>query len=194
MKTGIEKFKDIVPNQTCDLLIDHIEKNMDKAADMQYHIVGDSQTEQVNNVICRQLVLEKDSELDKLVYKCINKALFWYSEKYQNFIVTGDTGYQLRKITGKTRAHVDGIYDGPKIRNVSVILGLNSDYEGGEFHFPFQDFSTTVKRGEAIVFPVYFLYPHSVDAPIGNRYTINTWATEDYTGHVRSSRQLRNGS
>jgi len=60
-------------------------------------------------------------------------------------------------------------------RNVSVIIGLNSDYEKGEFHFPFQDYTTTVKRGEAIVFPVYFMYPHFVDEPIGNRYTINTW-------------------
>ena len=80
---------------------------------------------------------------------------------------------QLRKITGNTKYHIDGI--SKDLRNVSIIIGLNSDYEEGEFHFPYQDFSTTVKRGEAIVFPVYFMYPHFVDAPIGNRYTINTW-------------------
>ena len=174
MKTGIEKFKNIVTNETCDLLIDHIENNMDKAADKKYV----NNINALNNVICKQLVLQQNSELDDQVYKCVSKALNWYSEKYENFSATGDSGYQLRKITGATRLHVDSIHDGGKLRTVSVILGLNSNYEDGEFHFPFQDFSTFVKRGEAIVFPVYFCFPHYVDAPVGNRYTINTWATE----------------
>ena len=87
----------------------------------------------------------------------------------------------------KTYEHIDNIYtDGNKARNVSIILGLNSDYEGGEFHFPEQDFSTTVKRGEAIIFPVYFMYPHFVDAPIGHRYTINTWITDNFDGNDKT--------
>ena len=178
MKTGIEKFENIISDETCDLLINHIEDNMDKAADMKY--VDDGISLRSNNVVCRQLFLETHSELDNLVYECIQKAASMYAERYKYFLADGDTGYQLRKITDKTYEHIDNIYtDGTKARNASIILGLNSDYEGGEFHFPEQDFSTTVKRGEAIVFPVYYLYPHYVDAPIGYRYTINTWITHN---------------
>ena len=173
MKTGIEKYSNVISDETCDLLINHIEENMDKTEDRIYR--------PNQNVICREMLLEPHSKLDNLVYQSIQTAGTMYADKYRRFNGSGDTGYQLRKITGKTIEHIDGIYalETGHARTVSIILGLNSDYEGGEFHFPEQDFSTTVKRGEAIVFPVYFLYPHYVDAPIGYRYTINTWITTD---------------
>ena len=169
MKTGIEKFKNVIDSNTCDLLIKHLEDNLDHSIDLTHR---DRQ-----NVICKEITLEPHTEIDNVVYKVIAKVSESYKKKYPFFRVRGDTGYQLRKITGNTREHIDNITEDQ--RNVSIILGLNSDYEKGEFHFPLQDFSTTVKRGEAIVFPVYFMYPHFVDEPIGNRYTINTWMTSD---------------
>ena len=169
MKTGIEKFKNVIDPDTCDLLIKHLEDNLHHSIDLSHR--------NRQNVICKEITLQPHTEIDNAVYTVISKVVKLYKEKYPFFQVRGDTGYQLRKITGNTREHIDNITKDQ--RNVSVILGLNSDYEKGEFHFPVQDFSTTVKRGEAIVFPVYFMYPHSVDEPIGNRYTINTWMTCD---------------
>ena len=167
MKTGIEKFKNTIDSETCDLLIKYLEDNLHDATDLAH---SDAQ-----NVIGKQILLRPHTELDNMVFKTIEDVLEKYGEKYPFFRVRSDTGYQLRKITGNTREHVDKNLDNEDHRNVSVIIGLNSDYEKGEFHFPFQDYTTTVKRGEAIVFPVYFMYPHYVDEPIGNRYTINTW-------------------
>ena len=167
MKTGIEKFKNIMDVKTCDLLINHFEDNLHNSIDFTH---SDKQ-----NVICKEIMLQPHTELDTMIFKPIEKVLGKYSEMYPHFRVRSDTGYQLRKITGNTRAHVDKNPEIEDNRNVSVIIGLNSDYEKGEFHFPFQDYTKTVKRGEAIVFPVYFMYPHYVDEPIGNRYTINTW-------------------
>ena len=167
MKTGIEKFKNVMDVETCDLLIKHLEDNLHNSIDFTH---SDKQ-----NVICKEIMLQPHTELDTMIFKPIEKVLGKYSEMYPHFRVRSDTGYQLRKITGYTRVHVDRNPDVEDRRNVSIILGLNSDYEKGEFHFPFQDYTTTVKRGEAIVFPVYFMYPHYVDEPIGNRYTINTW-------------------
>ena len=169
MKTGIEKFKNVIDPDTCDLLIKHLEDNIHNSIDLSHR--------NRQNVICKEITLQPHTEIDNAVYKVIAKVVDLYKENYPFFQVRGDTGYQLRKITGNTREHIDNITKDQ--RNVSVILGLNSDYEKGEFHFPTQDFSTTVKRGEAIVFPVYFMYPHFVDKPIGNRYTINTWMTCD---------------
>ena len=167
MKTGIEKFENIMDADTCDLLINHLEDNLHNSLDLNHS--------NKQNVICREIMLQPHTELDSMIFKPIEKVLGKYSEKYPFFRVRSDTGYQLRKITGNTREHVDKNLDNEDHRNVSVIIGLNNDYEKGEFHFPFQDYTTTVKRGEAIVFPVYFMYPHYVDEPIGNRYTINTW-------------------
>ena len=91
-------------------------------------------------------------------------------------LLLGDISGGLRVLITDlyTKEHIDNITKDQ--RNVSIILGLNSDYEKGEFHFPLQDFSTTVKRGEAIVFPVYFMYPHSVEKiEKGSRWSIVTW-------------------
>ena len=173
MKTGIEKFTNILDDETCNLLIQHLENNIDQTDDLQH---SDD-----NNVICKELLLQGKSELDNRVYKSVNNVLEKYYQKYPTFVATGDTGYQLRKITGETKSHIDNVYVQNNIRTVSVILGLNNDFEEGQFHFPVQEFTTTVKRGEAIIFPVYFLYLHSVDAPIGCRYTINTWITNNKT-------------
>ena len=170
MKTGIEKFKNVMNPDTCDLLIKHLEDNLDKCDDLNHS--------NKQNVVCKEIMLQPNSVLDTMVSKTIENVLGKYGEKYSFFRVRSDTGYQLRKITGNTREHVDKNPDIDDKRNVSVIIGLNSDYEKGEFHFPLQDYTTTVKRGEAIVFPVYFMYPHYVDEPIGNRYTINTWMIE----------------
>jgi hypothetical protein len=170
MKTGIEKFKNVMNPDTCDLLIKHLEDNLDKCDDLNHS--------NKQNVVCKEIMLEPNSELDTMVLKTIEKVLASYARKYPFFQGRARTGYQLRKITGNTRVHVDRNPDIDDKRNVSVIIGLNSDYEKGEFHFPEQDYITTLKGGEAIVFPVYFTYPHYVDEPIGNRYTINTWIIE----------------
>tara|TARA_B100000945_G_scaffold256879_1_gene214329 strand:+ start:878 stop:1396 length:519 start_codon:yes stop_codon:yes gene_type:complete len=167
MKTGIEKFKNVINSETCDLLINYLENNLDDAVDLT-HSYG-------QNVLGKEIILQQRTELNDLVHKSIKQVVSLYADKYDRFRETGVLPLQLRKITGNTKEHIDNL--GVDRRNVSIILGLNSDYEKGQFHFPYQDFSTTLKRGEAIVFPVYFMYPHFVDAPIGNRYTINTWLT-----------------
>tara|TARA_Y100000996_G_scaffold62569_1_gene42443 strand:- start:9 stop:200 length:192 start_codon:yes stop_codon:yes gene_type:complete len=63
---------------------------------------------------------------------------------------------------------------------MSIIIALNSDYEGGEFYFPKQDYRIKLKQGDIICFPPYYTHPHMVD-PVLNRtyrYTINTWLYE----------------
>jgi len=98
----------------------------------------------------------------------------------------------LRKINGPTRVHVDGaislvpINDPPNYKNrgtdvrlFSVIIALNSDYEGGEFFFPRQDITIKLKAGEALIFPPYWTHPHSTNDLNGTfRYTINSWLQE----------------
>lgn len=165
MNTGIEKFKNILDDDTCDLLINIMESNLDKADDVNYEVS--------QNVICKELPITSP-DVFALIHEAVKKTVDKYHEKYKRFRAYADTGFVLRRISGATRMHTD-VSRGTDNRNVSIILGLNSDFENGEFHFPYQEYTTTLKRGEAIVFPVWFMYPHSVDAPIGYRYTINTW-------------------
>ena len=92
--------------------------------------------------------------------------------------ITSDSGYILRKIHGPTKIHVDGTIEknSGRVRVASVIIALNSDYEGGEFVFQEQDVKIKLKAGQALFFPPYWSHPHeTLDLHGTYRYTITTW-------------------
>ena len=138
----------------------------------------------IDKIKNQEIKIKFDSQLFKILGWVIN-----YLKKEYNITCTGDSGYCLRKIYGPTRLHKDGININPidkrylpirKIRNMSVIICLNDDYDGCEFYFPSQDYKIKLKKGQIIAFPPYWTHPHMVSEPINNtyRYTINTWLYE----------------
>ena len=166
---GILKLDNVVTDELCKNLIKYHTNNKESCERYTHDTAN-------NNVECYELRLTEGTPLDDLVYNCVVTVIEKYLSIYPYFTCSGDRGYQLREITGQTLEHIDNPIDRDGIvRNISIILGLNSDYENGQFHFPVQKYTTTLKRGEALAFPVYYMYPHYVDAPIGSRYTINTW-------------------
>ena len=89
--------------------------------------------------------------------------------------ITEDTGYMLvRYKTGDyVKKHVDTSSD--QHRTLSCSLILNDDYVGGEISF-FDDKKLNLKKGDLLIFPSSFTYPHQV-LPVkdGIRYSIITW-------------------
>jgi predicted 2-oxoglutarate/Fe(II)-dependent dioxygenase YbiX len=79
---------------------------------------------------------------------------------------------------GKYNIHIDYARELP--RNLSVIINLNGDYEGGELSFTDQTGkeikSLKLNKGSVVFFPSNFLYPHLIK-PIkkGKRYSIAAW-------------------
>ena len=151
-----------------------------------------------NNVLCSEIFVneikndQKRREIDDKIYKCIGKII-QNIKNDKNVVCRGDTGYELRKITGATRGHVDGTIShfenyikenkeipNNQVRNMSVIIALNSDYEGGEFCFPTYDVKIKLNKGQAIAFPPYWTHPHYTNDLKNDtyRYTITTWLTE----------------
>ena len=73
--------------------------------------------------------------------------------------------------------HIQSMFDGERkgIPTLSIIGILNDDYEGGEL-IMFEDKKIDTKKGDLIIFPSNFLYPHYV-APVtkGVRYSYVSW-------------------
>ena len=73
--------------------------------------------------------------------------------------------------------HIQSMFDGERkgIPTLSVLGVLNDDYEGGEF-IMFDDTEIKFDKGDVIVFPSLFLYPHKVE-PVksGTRYSYISW-------------------
>ena len=73
--------------------------------------------------------------------------------------------------------HIHSLFDG-EIKGIPIlsIIGiLNDDYEGGEL-IMFEDKKIDTKKGDLLIFPSNFLYPHEV-APVtkGVRYSYVSW-------------------
>lgn len=183
-KNQIFLLDNFISTNDCNTFIDIIDKY---AVDKEEW--GDSY-----NVFCNYLQLEnfKEKELkkqiDDKIFKYINNFVNILQDEYK-INCSGDSGYCLRKIYGPTRFHKDGININPiddkyipirKIRNMSIIIALNDDYNNGTFHFPNQNFKVKLKKGQLIAFPPYWTHIHGVEPPTDNtfRYTINTWLYE----------------
>ena len=73
--------------------------------------------------------------------------------------------------------HIHSMFDGERkgIPMLSVLGVLNDDYKGGEF-IMFDDTEIKFGKGDVIVFPSLFLYPHKVQ-PVksGTRYSYISW-------------------
>jgi len=73
--------------------------------------------------------------------------------------------------------HIQSMFEGKNrgIPTLSVLGILNDDYKGGEF-IMFQDEEIKFKKGDLLIFPSIFLYPHKVE-PVkkGTRYSFISW-------------------
>ena len=121
----------------------------------------------------------RDRKIDDKLYKIINDLLEQYLKEYDSLgyiRIKEDTGYMLlRYKTGDyVKKHVDTSSE--QHRTLSCSLILNDDYDGGEISFFNGEVKPSLKRGDLLVFPSSFTYPHEV-LPVksGTRYSIITW-------------------
>ena len=171
---GIFVYKDLIEPEFCEKLI-KLYKDHEDTPLLLKEDYGDTYNVKCNYIQTR-FFPDIDNELVKVIYKILVKA------KQDNPYLNGgeDSGYALREIYGATKLHIDSVIDPDnptKGRAASIIIALNSDYEGGEFNFPLQNYKVKLQQGDAIVFPATYTHPHEVSSPENGtlRYTINTW-------------------
>ncbi len=170
-------FDNIFNDDECDFLIKMIDK---------YAIIDGEVYEHRRNVFADSInSLEiPDTEERKKVIDLSFEKILGFCRIFKNpydIDICGFTSPILRKIKGPTRKHIDGVLDDTsKLRNMSVIIALNDDYEGGEICFPVQSVTIKLKKGQAVAFPPYWTHPHYTNELIGNtfRYTLNFWTYE----------------
>lgn len=77
--------------------------------------------------------------------------------------------------------HVHSLFDGENrgIPALTILGSLSSDYEGGEFVFNLidEDISYKLDKGDFLIFPSNFMYPHEVKPILsGTRLSFVVWA------------------
>ena len=86
--------------------------------------------------------------------------------------------YSPGQIMRQHQDHIHSLFDGNKkgIPVLSFVINLNDDYEGAELFF-WDDYVVPLGKGDIIMFPSLFLFPHGVrEATKGKRYSAVCWA------------------
>lgn len=175
-------IKNALTNPLCDAILEEF-KNSNEWQDT---VVGSSGEVEKSIRNCETIVIsyphiiEKNKKvrlkLDKYIFLSASKCIQEYNAKFPHCKIEEDSGYELLKYPEGCfyTQHVDSFKARP--RSVSCSFILNDDFEGGEFAFFDKELRYKLGKGDAIMFPSSFMYPHEV-MPVtkGTRYSIITW-------------------
>lgn len=125
-------------------------------------------------------VIQKNCEvrqkLDNQIFIGAAKCIQEYNNKFPYCKIEEDSGYQLLRYSEGCFyiEHTDSFKGRP--RAVSCSFMLSDNFEGGEFAFFNRELKYKLDKGDAIMFPSNFMYPHEI-MPVtkGTRYSAITW-------------------
>jgi len=114
------------------------------------------------------------------IKKAVEYTCRLYSEDHPRFSVQRMTDHRINRYSegGFMSKHCDNIHHSHGQQygfpQVTVLLYLNDDYEGGEFYVADKKFEP--KRASALIFPSNFMFPHEAKVVTkGTRWSIVTW-------------------
>ena len=182
LTTYIKKYT-LFSHDECDLIIDELQNHeFLRHAFVSYDGVYSQQPGDPT------FYNTSDGKMPPDLYKSIMDKLYSTIQSYIDDVgfswYTAWNGYTAPKFNYYTPGtymrdhcdHIDHIFPGnPKgVPVLSMIATLNDKFEGGEFILCEEDHS--VSKGEIVVFPSNFLYPHRVD-PLtsGTRVSMVSW-------------------
>ena len=114
--------------------------------------------------------------VDNTAYEYVKELNMPWFDKYQGYSHVRFNKYAENKMMALHADHIHSMFDGERkgVPILSVLGVLNDDYEGGEFYLV--DEKTDLSKGDIIIFPSNFMYPHKVE-PVtkGTRYSYISW-------------------
>tara|TARA_R100000008_G_scaffold21041_1_gene11076 strand:- start:83 stop:676 length:594 start_codon:yes stop_codon:yes gene_type:complete len=181
--------KGIIPSSVCDYIIDEIETK-EWSPHTWYNWMEDSVESEPTMELDVQTIT---AEFQEMLTPIIIKAGYNYTHahSYRHPSCVQRTSNIMQKLTpirfnryssGQImRQHIDhihDIFDGKEkgIPVLSFILNFNDDYEGADLFF-WEDHVIPLGKGDIVMFPSLFLFPHGVtEATKGMRYSGVCWS------------------
>jgi hypothetical protein len=180
LKDYIYIVKNALSGELCDKILNEF-INSNEWADT---VIASGVNKNIRNcqtiVISFPHVIQKNKDvrhkLDTAIFDGAAKCIKEYNTRLPHCRIEEDSGYELLKYPEGCfyTEHTDSFKAVP--RAVSCSFMLNDDFEGGEFAFFNRELKYKLEKGDALMFPSNFMYPHEV-MPVtkGTRYSIITW-------------------
>ena len=188
--TKLEDFiyieEGIIPSYVCDRVVKNIETREWKPHTWYDYQKNSSYSEETMELDVQPTTPELQKLLNPAILKAFDryKSLYTYkaSEKTQGLMTTFTpvrfNRYSPGQIMRQHYDHIHSIFDGKQkgIPVLSMILNFNNDYEGADLFF-WEEYVVELGKGDIIIFPSLFLFPHGVTEAIsGTRYSGVCWA------------------
>jgi predicted 2-oxoglutarate/Fe(II)-dependent dioxygenase YbiX len=175
----------IIPANLCDYIVDAIEKNEWHPHTWYNNVRKTFNSEETMELDVQSITDEHQSLLKPFMLQ----AAAAYNTKYsypckRTQQIMNKLGpirfnrYAPGQIMRQHHDHIHSIFDGNEkgIPILSFILNLNDDYEGADLFF-WEDYVVPLGKGDIVMFPSLFLFPHGVkEATKGKRYSGVFWA------------------
>ena len=178
----LKHFKNRIDNNLCDNLV----REMDTIEFTQHTFYYPDTNEHKPRSGSKELSVSWGNCPSRSI---LEKEIWYVIRDYLNYVdlpwFIGWSGYTSPRFNKydedkKMALHwdkINSVFDG-EIKGIPIlsVLGvLNDDYKGGEF-IMYDDTEIKFDKGDVIVFPSIFLYPHKVE-PVksGTRYSYVSW-------------------
>jgi len=177
------RLPNYISNEVCDKTLEEV-KNFDfKEHNFYNHrlkenknISGNQELEISFNKVSNQNYIMK--RLWHAINTYINEFNFFWHDSWEGYTEPRFNKYSENKKMHEHCDHIHSIFDGKKrgIPTLSILGLLNDDFEGGELVM-FTDTNIEFKKGDLILFPSNFLFPHRIE-PVkkGTRYSYISWS------------------
>ena len=186
LKDLIPVEKGIIPANLCDHIIQDIETREWRPHTWYNAHAGTYGSEETMELDVQGIT----AELQQLLTPIMIQAGAAYNQKYaylrcektqqimNKFSTIRFNRYGGGQIMRQHHDHIHSLFDGNEkgIPVLSFILNLNDDYEGADLFF-WENHIVPLGKGDIIMFPSLFLFPHGVtEAKKGKRYSAVSWA------------------
>ena len=179
----------IIPADLCDAIVKDIETREWKPHKWYNPNTGKSGSEETKELDVQGATPELQKVLGDFVVEAGRQYNQNYSYQYpscaertgqmmKQFSPVRFNRYAPGQIMRQHHDHIHSLFDG-KLKGVPVltfILNFNDDYEGADLYF-WKDTVAKLGKGDIIMFPSNWLFPHGVTEAIeGVRYSGSVWA------------------
>ena len=172
----INLFPSVMSKKMCDEIMNH---DWEFKKSMYANNEGYSKKSEERVVMDEVWVSEKMKYYDELK-KSFASLMELYSKEHKDFTCIRCTNFRINKYytDGFMSRHVDNIHHSHGQQygypQVSALLFLNDDYDGGEFIVSGNQYKPL--KGSGIIFPSNFMFPHEVKKITqGTRWSIIAW-------------------
>jgi len=174
-------IENLIPKDVCETVIKEIEHREEWKPHEWYNNISESRYSEETKELD---ILATEANTQEMMTPFILQSIEMYMahiESSNNFIKTFTpirfNRYAEGQIMRRHYDHIHDIFDGKHkgIPILSLVGLLNDDYEGAKMIV--RDTEFPMKRGDIIIMPSVFLYPHEItECTKGTRYSWVSWA------------------